>query len=150
VTLTLLCGAIVLFVPVPYPTNSGEREAALREAVDALVNGTKVLTPRGRAELPDRSFVTRAQGRVYYTNDTGVSDASFLNAGFKTKQRGTKIDLNSGDVLVSASYIDLSGHRSRHIQFSYVFASEGGLGYEIRIIKCVTRRNVVFVPKWIA
>jgi hypothetical protein len=122
-----------IFAPLPYPTTLAEREGALHQALGALLTGAEVTTPDGPDTLADRTLVTKAQGRIFFSNDTGVSDAIFLKAGLTPVRPGVRIDVDHGDVLVSASYRDLLGHKRWHMQFSYLFGSLGGCPHEPEI-----------------
>lgn len=142
--------AVGVVVPLPYPPTARDQTAAVQDALAALLSGATVETPQGRKALPDRQFIMRAKGRVFFRNDTAAPDLIFINAGLRPVPPGTSINVDGGDVLVTASYRDLAGHRTWCMQFSYIFGSLGGHVFQVRTYKCLTRRETVFVHRRIA
>jgi hypothetical protein len=141
---------VAFFVPLPYPTSQVEKEEALHLALEALINGSTVNGPDGQRELSERRLFLGHTKRMYFRNDTGVPDRVFLNYGLKPVPPNTRLDLDGGDVVVNASYTGTDSEGTWHLQFSYVFGSEGGHGYEIRIYKNALSKSIVFVPTWIS
>ena len=139
---------IAVFVPLPYPTTVSDRATAITEGLRSLNTGSAVDTDLGSAPLPDRLELIQKQGRVYFLNAAGVPDDLFLTAGLKRLPEGYKLDLNGRDAIVSAGYANSFGHEWPYLQFSYMFASEGGRGFEVRIHKSAIRRKIVFIHKW--
>jgi hypothetical protein len=142
--------AIAVLIPLPYPSSQSDREAAVIEALDALLKDGLVETPSAREKLQETSFVTEDRTRIYFVNMIDVPDSIFLNAGLKPVPSGSKVDIDNGDKLVEFSYQDVRGNLTTNMQFSYIFGNLGAHGYEISIRKCLRTRQIVFIHTWIS
>jgi hypothetical protein len=151
----------LLAVPLPYPPNSSDREAAVSEALSALLHDTEVLTktsrdrlleisPTNREHLLETDSVKSAKGNIYYENEVNVPEALFLTAGLKPIPKDRKIDFDTGDVVVRFAFTDDFGKPTWYMRFSYVFGNVGGICYQIRIYKAFWTRRIVYAFEWIA
>jgi hypothetical protein len=139
----------VAFVPLPYPTTTADREAALNLALDALLSGASVDSPEGRVPLRERDFAIRNPQHLYYDNSARVSNALFETRGFKSLSTDSERVFEEDGAIISAGFTH-HGQKLRHLQFEYVFGNLGAHGYEIRIYKSLLQRRIVFVHAWIS
>jgi hypothetical protein len=147
IVLLVLILAALAFVPLPL--SSADKELAVSQTLDALLENRLVLTTKGYARLYDTAFIKDKQ-RVFFGNGLGIADTVFLQHGLKPVPKDRKLDVDSGDVIVSFGTIDLAGKQSRNVQFSYVFGSFGAHGYEIKIYKTLFQRRFLYVHQWVS
>ena len=141
--------ALATFVPLPYPTTAADREAALNLALDALLSGTLVDTPDGRAPLRERDFALGNLEQLYYRNSAHVPNSLFESRGFKPFVSDAQGIFEQDGAIIGAGYTH-GGEKYWHLQFDYVFGNLGAHGYEIRIYKSLLQRRIVFVHAWIS
>ena len=144
--------ATAVFVPLSYPPTSSHKEAAVAEALAALLYNQPVDTPDERGTLSETEPLTQKLGQIYFINEVGVPDALFLGAGLKPLPKDRRLDIDGGDALVRFAFSEVveGGRRTWFMRFSYVFGSEGGIGYQIRIYRSPWVRRTAFVFEWIA
>jgi hypothetical protein len=140
----------LLLVPLPYPPTLSDKEAAVTEALAALLQAHVVNTTDGTALLHDTRFVVAATGRVYFLNEVRVPDSLFLSAGLKPVPSDRKLNVNDGDVIVKFAFTDTHDKRTWYMQFSYIYGNVGGEGYAIRMYKSFWTRRFVYKLEWVA
>jgi hypothetical protein len=144
-----LCLIALGLTPLPLRISSKDKDSAVSHAIETLFHNRRVFTDKGYARLDDAISV-KDKSRVYYQNDLGISEAVFIEHGLKPIPQDRKLDVGSGDVIVSFSNRDISGKPSANIQFSYVFGEVGAQGYEIKIHKSFLMRYFVYIHRWVS
>lgn len=145
---------VVLFVPIPSPVNARDKEAAVSQAITAILQDRRLLTEKGfntgkgYRHLEETSFVRGAQ--LYFSNDLGIPDTVFLKHGLKPVPTDRKLRTGDGVAVIAFSYRDIRGKLAHNVQFSYIFGPLGAHGYEIKIYKSLAARYFVYTHRWIS
>jgi hypothetical protein len=149
ISLTALCLVVLVFIPLPLSITAKDKNRAVSHALTTLLQNRRVLSDEGYAHLVDTEFV-KDKSRVYFQNELGIPDTVFLQHGLKPIPQDRKLNVGSGDVIVTFSNRDFRGQPSSNIQFLYKFGSLGAQGYEIKIHKCLLMRYFVYIHKWVS
>jgi hypothetical protein len=145
-TVTLIVAALV---PFPQCVDDALAPSIVSHALRVVVNNRRVLTNGGYRRLYDCSFV-KADGRLYFENRLGIPDSIFVERGLKRIPADRKLDVDSGDIILSFAREDIEGAQTRNVQFSYIFGSLGAQGYEIKVYRSLLFRYIVYVHRWVS
>ena len=126
-----------------------DKERVASQAIEALLQGRRVLTAKGYADLSDTGFV-KDKNRIFFRNHLGIGDAVFLKYGLKPIPNGQRVDVDKGDAVVTLASDDTSGGSTKDIGFSYVFGSLGAQGYEIKVHKSLLKLYFVYSHSWVS
>lgn len=147
--ITALALLVLALAPFPVRVNDNLKARAVSHTLDALVHNKRVLTTRGYIRFYDCNAV-KDEGRLYFENGLGISDTVFLERGLKPIPKDRRLRVDDGDVIVSFSYQDDEGERTRHIQFHYVFGWLGAQGYEIRVYRSLLFPYFIYLHQWVS
>jgi hypothetical protein len=134
----------LLLVPLPLALTDSDREYAVKHALSALLH-------KKRVWLSSQSFAEKYNGlhrlfecdnmdkrSLYYENGTNVPDLAFEEYGFKraseeANERGARG--RERGVVVMFSHVDITGKKTEHMQFYYMFGNMDIWYYDIKIRK---------------